>query len=425
MTMTSSVPASAPSLFSRTRSRLRGQGDILWSFVDQALVSGSSFLTGVAAARLLHLAGFGRFAFVIVTAVLVGTLQYFLTTAPLLARGRGSDALRAGQATLILGSSVAGGIIAAALVGLLLVIRDGHADPALLAVSAFLAMGQNLHDGARYMLFARRMGRQAVMLDAVRYGALGTLIALAVVTGQAVSPIMLLVLLGLCAFVPGLAALTPALRQARSLPRLMPVLIASNWRSARWLVLMVLVTTSLEQITYMATAATLGDEAVGALRIGLYCLGVYGLVLVTLEKIVPRRAADALRAGGKAGLKRFLARAALMAGVPSLVLVLAGALTASFWLERVFGPGASAHADLAQWASVGFAFTFLREFAMVYLRTIGETRPIFLSFCVSTSLALIGLWPAGHMFGLTGLAAMLAFAHAVSCLLILRAAHRA
>jgi O-antigen/teichoic acid export membrane protein len=325
---------------------------------------------------------------------------------------------------MIIGFSLLGGLFVATLVGALMLFRDGHVEPLLLAVSAFVALGQNLHDGARYLLFSQRKGLYAIVLDATRYGTLALIVAGLALSGQTVTPQGLLTVIGCCALFPGLAALVPYALKARRLSRLLPVITASNWRSARWLVLMVLVTTSLDQITYMATAATLGDEAVGALRIGLYCTGLYGLLLVTLEKIVPRRAGEALRRGGDAELRRFLMRAALYSGLPSLALMFGFAIPAAFWLELVFGKGAGAHAVLMQWATLGFFFVFVREFAMVYLRTIGETRSIFLSFSVSTSIALLGLWPAGHLFGLPGLAAMLTLGHAISAVLIVTAARR-
>ncbi len=403
------------------RNKLNVQQDHVWSILDQILVSSSNFLIGVVLARVLSLAAFGQIALVMVSAVFMGPIIYYLTVPPLHHKRQIGAHFLARQAQISFIIACLGSLVVSALLFGLSLTRNSSIDWALVLAAVVVIMGHTLHDLSRHILFARKLGRRAVVIDVARFGSLAICLTLCVAIVKDYDGRHILFLVGASALIPALFVFLPMMMHRVPVKTLLARLRA-NWLQGRWLLLMVFVTTSLEQLVFFVTAMRLGDEAVGGLRMSLYCLGIYSLVLATLEKTVPRRAAEALREGGRQPLVNVLIQTGLYTSFFITVLMLFFAIPAGFWLALAFGEKAARFAPAMQLVTLGFGITFLREFAMVYLRSIGRTEMIFRSFVIASGLSALVAWPVAASYGLIGMVGVLVLMHALSCILIYAAA---
>jgi O-antigen/teichoic acid export membrane protein len=99
-------------------------------------------------------------------------------------------------------------------------------------------------------------------------------------------------------------------------------------------------------------------------------------------------------------------------------LIICLALFAETWMRIVFGPDFVAHASTLRWFCLIYAVVFVREVWVIYLRSLEQTRPIFLAFAASSLFALIGTYPAIALGGVGGALLVLFAAHTISLVLI-------
>ena len=405
----------------------RGGPTMLWSLVDQFMVSGCNFLVGIAAARYLGIAEFGKFTLIMMIAGLATMVQSVIVAMPMVTlagkRRKRSDSYFAAVtlwgATLSVAFSLATVLVVVAIylaqsgaVSVLLIL-------AVLSVSIFLSM----HDVVRRVLFTQRRGGEAFLFDGLRFALFGAIVIWLHGSGAVVDAPMVLIAMGASA-----AAVTVpfavSLVRARVRSRLFKRIWLRHWLPARWLVLMELVSTGQEQVIWIGVAAGLGDVAVGALRAGQYLLGITHFITMGSENFLPRQAAEEYRIGGVGALKSYLARQTVLLGAVTGILILAVALPARFWLTTVFGPAYADYASLVWIYSATYAAIFVRSIWVFYLRTIEDTRSVFRSFLMSSVLAVVCAWPAIAAFGVAGAAWAVLGAHVVCMISVLTQVRR-
>lgn len=405
----------------------RGGSTMLWSFIDQFMVSGCNFLIGIAAARYLGIAEFGKFTLVLMIVGFATVVQGTIISVPMvtLAGQRPGRSASYFAAVTLWGAGLSAGfalVTAAIVAGVHLARGDPSPTGLLLAVIA-LSIFFGLHDVVRRVLFARRRGGSAFMLDAMRFGLFGGAVLVLHVLGVQADATLVLAAMGASAAVAVLPFFVGLVR-ARLRLRLFQRVWHRHWMIGRWLVLMVLVATGQEQVIWIGVATGLGDTAVGALRAGQYLLGITHFILMAVENFLPRQAAVEYRRGGVVALKTYLVRQTMLLGVVTGLLILTVAVPARFWLTTVFGPEFGDYAPLLWVYSLTYAVIFLRSIWVFYLRTIEDTRSVFRSFLVSSVTAVICAWPAIATFGIAGAATVILAAHVVCMIAVLMAVRR-
>lgn len=399
-----------------------------WSLLDQGLVSGLGFLTGVAAARLLGLAQFGVFAMAMILAALAQGFHNALVVTPLMSLAgtpRGRSAAFYGSAlglTLAVSLPVALAV-AALLAGLDLAAGKPLSLSLVLAAGAFGA-AQNLLLTVRRILFARGCGGEGFATDAARGGAIvlavGALFALRV----PVRVDALIWLLALATAVPPLFAMMPLWRDARRRRR--PAAMARRcWPMARWLLPSVLATFAQEQLVWLIVGVSLGDAPVGGLRAAQYLVSLAYPFMAALENVVPVQAGRLYLAGGVQALQRYIARTMAMFSPLALGVPVLAACSAHFWLRLFFGPSFEAFAGCLQVFALVVLFVFVRDMLGYFFRAIGRTKLLFQAFVASSAATLIAIVPLLHGFGVLGAALGIALGQGLSMGFLVVAALRA
>ncbi len=389
---------------------------MLWSMSNQLVVSGSNFVIGIAAARYLGIAEFGKFTLILMIATFANMIHDIAVTAPMmtLAGNRAQRSREYFAAVAIWGFALAigFGLAVLAIAGAIYSVRGIELGLSLgfavFAVTAFQS-GQIV---VRRILFARQSGHLALIMDLARFALFAALLAGGSYLGHDIDASFVILALGVSAlpvFLPtalGLFTRTPRLR-------LMREVWGRHWRIARWLVLMLVVSAGHEQLIWIGVSLHLGDEAVGAMRAGTYLLGATHFIVLAMENFLPRQAAEEMRRGGLRRLRAYLTRQTAMLCAMTLPIILLIAVPAEFWLGTLFGSDYARYASVLYIYAVTYAISLPRTVWSYYLRSVERTDAIFRAYLVSSAAALALAYPAITELGLIGAALDILLAHVI------------
>lgn len=417
-----------PTLGAVLRRLTAGRGGTLASLLDQALVSGFGFLTGIATARLVGIEEFGVFALVLIVTAFAQGLHNALVTAPMMTlagtRRQVPDAYYASLLTGALCLSALAGIGVAAMLGALFAARADPVPLALVAAAAGLTLAQNMQFTLRRMAFSQGRSGQALAMDLARPVLFVVLLGAAWLSGARLTAGLLLWLLAASA----LATTVPlalSVWRAGGRRQYLGAVARRHLRFARWLFPVVFVTFGQEQVVWILVGVALGDEVLGGLRAAQYLVGLVLLLLAATENTVPTAAGRAFAAGGTPALRRYLLKVTLGLGGLVAVLLVAIAAPAGLWLGIVFGRDFAPYAGCAQVLAVGVGLSFLRDMAGHHFRATHRPEVIFQAFVASLVVSLAVLYPLLAGFGVIGAALVIAVGHATSMVYLVIAVMRA
>lgn len=401
--------------------------DVLMALGDQLLVSGMTFLIGIAVARLFGLAEFGRLAMVLILQMFAQSLQGCFAVSPMMAlagkRPRRSDAYFASVVAWSTGFSIVAGLAVGLATGVIYGLRDGSFPLGLALAAGLYTATQNMVYTTRRMLFAQRAGAGALLMDIARYVLFLIMAVVLWLQFDWLDVTSMLVALGLT----GLVMLVPLYQRlggTRLRRRMLQTVWTRHWPYTQWLALMMVLTFGQEQAIALGLGAILGDEAVGGLRAGQYLIGVTHFIWVTLENFVPVGASRAHTAGGLPALRKYLWDTTLMLGVVVWGFILVVSIPAELSLRMAFGPGYEKFAPILRIYALTYAIAFSREVWVFFFYATERTDVIFRAFGFGFGTALIAFLPAVKLFGVPGAALTVLLANAVSTAYIMMSAWR-
>jgi O-antigen/teichoic acid export membrane protein len=394
-----------------------------WAVADQIVVSGATFLIGIAAARLLGLEKFGCFTIILVLAGLAQGLHNSTVIVPMMTlsgkRHRRSSHYYCNLMVWNLGLSLLAGIAVALVVGL---VTDENVSTIVPATAAYTA-SQNFHFTVRRLFFAQQKAISAFVLDGTRYVALIVMLIVLYAAGNEFSVEELLWVLAGSA-VLSLLPFAGSIAAGRVDGRMGRTVFGRHMPMARWLAAMTLLTFAGEQAITLGLGIVLDDRAVGGLRAGQYLLGATHFIVMAMESFIPGGASRAYSTGGTPALKRFLIQNMLVFGAPTGVLIVLLAVFAEPSLKLVFGPEYGDFATILRIYALSYAFIFVRDVGTHYLRAVERTDLIFRAYMLSAACSAILFAPLVLSNGTAGAALVILASHMVSTAYILAACRR-
>ena len=388
------------------RQLLPGSVGARLTLLDQALVSGSSFLTTVILVRTLGLADFGVFSLLWLVPVFAVSLQQALLGQPMLtfvpkqAVGE-RPAYLAAVLRLALIFTLLVALVTGAAYGFFLAHWDGETVqgtflPLLLVVTAKQAQAF-----VRASFFATGRRELALWNDALAYP--GQVLGLVVLwtLGGLTLPSALYAI-GLCS---GAAALLGLLsfggRGER--PRPLREVADRHWQFSKWTSAMTVAQWFASNSYVVAAGALLGSASVGALKAAHTVIGVLHLVLLSMENVVPVTAAGILARDGREHMTRYLRRVAVLglagtASISSVLVLYPRALLGLLYRGEVTGELVFAMRGLALLYLFGFAITILQ----IGFRTLERTRIVFVTYLLNTLVAVALAEPVVAAYGFEG-----------------------
>lgn len=376
-----------------------------WTLFDQALVSGTNFLTNLLLARYLGLSEFGRFSLAWMVILFLNCVQLALVVSPMMSIGpkyeEGSASayyssvlvqqvcLTLGMAALLtLGLTVSGVAFATWKLATLVA-------PLVAVVIAF-----QLQEFVRRYFFTRGRAGLAFANDAVSYlGQLGLLVGLAhYTTLDSAEALWIVAVTSAIAASAGLLSI----EWGRFGIRYFSEVMARHLMFSKWLLASSIMQWVGGNFFVGVSAAYLSASAAGAISAARNIVGPTQIMFMALENIVPLRASRVFKQHGEHALHAYIIRICVLGGVATAVICLTASGLAPYLLGWLFGPEYVQYTYLVFWFSIThFLMFFIRPLTSL-LRAKEFTRPIATSSVLSMLLSLALSVPMIARFGLTG-----------------------
>lgn len=394
-------------LIQRGAGLLRRHGHLNWALIDQAMISGVNFLTGIMLARFLGLEEFGRFTLAWMVVLFVNSVHHATIISPMMSIG---PQVSESDRRSYYGSCMLTQLGLSAICFVLVLLGTTAAsrifpswrieDYALPLACAGLAF--QLQDFLRRYFFTRGRAATAFVNDALRYlGQLAILLWLFVSVEMDVVKVFVVIAgTSLLAVLVGVGRLD---RPAWSLPDLRAT-TRRHWRFSRWLTWSAIITWATSSLFGIAAGSLLGPAAVGALRAAQNVMGVTNVIFLGLENVVPVRAASYFHLGGRQRLLAYLWRVGMVAGLGTAAIGAVAAIAPGFWLALLFGEAYREFGYLLQWYALTQVVMVIRLPLFAGLRAMEQTRAIFISYCWAALFSIVASYPMVYYFGMTGAA---------------------
>ena len=266
---------------------------------------------------------------------------------------------------------------------------------------ACAALALQLQDFLRRYFFTRKRAITALAIDVVAY--LGRLAGLAWLfwwyRSNDIADVLWIIT---ASFAVATAVGAPGLRGLDWRAHHWLTAAKRNWRVARWLVATAVMQWGTGNFFLIAAASVIGAPAVGGYRAAQNIIGLTHVMFLGLENAVPPQASRHFYAGGYRALVTYLRKVAWLGGGLTLGAAVVIAAAPGFWLNLVFGADYVAYAGILRWLALFNPIMFFAFLFRVGLRTLEETKPIFLAQLLAVSFSIVTAYSVVGYFGLYG-----------------------
>jgi O-antigen/teichoic acid export membrane protein len=386
---------------------IRRHSHVNWALIDQTMVSGVNFLTGILLARYLGIEEFGRFTLVWMVILFVQSIQHAALHSPMMSIG---PKQRDADSPAYFGAIFIHLFVFVSIVSISLFIgiqwvesvfpewhMEGLGSPLALATFAVL-----LQDFLRRYFFTKGQSVQALTNDSFRYlGQIAILIGLFVFFESSMDTANVLWVIAIIALAATVHGAFFIGKVEVNIPTLREV-TQRHWHFSKWLTPSAMMNWTTGNLFILVAGMFLGTLAVGALKAAQSLMGIVHIIFMGLENVVPIRAAKYFHEEGKDALRGYLKRTAVIGGGVTAVIALVAAMMPEFWLNLVFGQEYQGYGFLLQWYAANYLLIFLSFPLRSGLRAIEQPKAVFWTYIWMTAYSLIAVYPMVKSFGLTG-----------------------
>jgi O-antigen/teichoic acid export membrane protein len=376
------------------------------TLLDQILVSGSNFMTGIILVRGLGLTQFGMFTVGYVLLLLANSIQLSFISSPMITLGSLCSTpierdrfVRGVFGIQLIFCAIASLLAAISTIIYLTVDRSGIPSGFLFPFGAAVAFFL-LQDWLRRYYFTIGKAKTSVWNDAISY------------VGQVVALVLLWIAHRLtinaafCAIAvtSAIAFLTGAMLEHLKCNR---ADTRDAWRRTRALSFELGIANQLQWLVYQGAmligASVAGAKAAGGVRATQNVIGPVNIAFQAMENIVPIRAAEEMRRGGIQKAAAFLFRFGAAGFVALLILFSAASLVSAKFLSFFYGRELGLYAGVLNLQMLYFLIAWpIRQLTFLF-RTIENTRPILLSSIVAAVMSLALVYPTVRAYGALGI----------------------
>jgi len=384
-------------------------GHANWAFADQAVVSGSNFVTGILLARFLGPEAFGLFVLLNLVMLYVNSFQGALIFTPMISaapqltpekRDRYLRGVFGLQLVLSLGLALlALGLGTAVMAFNPFGIGERLTDPIIVALACALLAFQ-LQDLQRRYYFVLENARAAFANDIISYGGQVTLILLFGMRETLTVATAFAIIAGssFTAFAVGNlhSGLRPAMKEARDV-------LVDGWRTGRDYLVAWQFQWIGTQGVLMIGGGMLGTQAAGAVRAAQNVVGPFNIVFQAMDNVIPVMAARRYAEHGMDKLVSFLWRISLAATAVLLPVLVALAVFAEPIVRVLYG---ARYVDAAELVALQAAYVFLQfhlRQALFFLRTLAATGAIIRVGMVMAACGVLVAWFTIEAWGVSGI----------------------
>ena len=378
------------------------------ALLDQAMVSGTNFLTGILFARFLGVEEFGRFTLTWMAVLFINSIQMAMITVPMMSIGpkqtKNSKSYYYG-AIMIQQACFATLSCIAIYIGVKiskLFYPEWSIDHLALPLAAVCFFFQN-QDFLRRFFFTTSRHGMALINDTISY--LGQLVLLIflffTIDMDTTSVLVTIAGTSAIAVVFGVFSLKDLSWQYNGSFQI----FKQNWNFSKWMTASAVLQWTSGNIFIVAAGSMLGATAVGAIKAAQNIMGISHILFQGLENIVPVKASVHYAQSGIHGLIRYLKKVILWGGFATAIIALTAGVLPGFWLTLFYGLQYQGFGFILQWYAIIYLLIFMGLPLRVGLRTLETTRPIFIAYVLMTIFSICTAKYFIFYFGIQGIMA--------------------
>lgn len=377
---------------------------INWALIDQTMVSGVNFCTGIILVRYLGLEEFGRFTLAWLIVLFFNSIQFAAVISPMMSIGLKQAEKEFPQyyGAVFLQQLFWSGVC---FISIFFCVWGSQfffdwkihklAVPLAAALLAF-----QFQDFLRRYFFVRESAALAFVNDCICY--LGRVLLLVIFFKFRVLDIK--EVLWLIAFTAALAAVIGFFKTERLIFSRIFIyrVITDQWHFSKWLIVSALMQWTSGNFFLIVAGGSLGTLAVGAIKAAQNIIGITHILFQAMENFVPSKAANAFAKEGAPGLLKYLQGISLIGGIFITGIVLFAAIFSDFWFQFVYGNEYLNYSHILKWFSLIYFFGFFIIPLSAGLRAIERTKPLFKSLFFMSLVSVVFAYPLISFFGLNG-----------------------
>lgn len=382
-----------------------GGGKAPVALADQALVSGSNFVTNILLARTFGFRDYGVFALAWVAVMFANSLQWAFVVTPMMSIGpkQAKEDL-----PTYYGAVLVQEIVFALLIALLVfggVVLSGRFFPqwnigSLRLSLAGATLAYLLQDFIRRFFFTTNRSGLAFTSDCISY--LTQLPILFYISRHpGVSLPQVLWIIAATSFLGFIVCMKWYQPLAFSRESLVSVSVR-HWKMSRWLAPSAFMQWGAGNLFFMAAPAYYGAATSAALKASQNIVAVAHIWFMGLDNVVPTEASAAMHRGGPTAVLQYLKQVFIRWGGLTLVFVAVVALFPHFWLKLAYGPKYLAYGYVLQLYAVLYLMVFVSSPIRAGLQALEFTAPIFWAYPVLIAFSVTMVGPLAKRLGLLG-----------------------
>jgi O-antigen/teichoic acid export membrane protein len=384
----------------------RGVRHFSWAILDQAVISGSNFVSSVLLARILGPNEFGRYVLAWTALLLIQGLQHGAINGPMMSIGPKEEESKAPryygavfvqQAIFVTTATVLSwfGIVALTLTRPSWEI-GGFALPLCATILVCLT-----HDFLRRYFYSLGRPHLSLIMDTARY--LGQICILTAYfaagwPANGITALWVMVVTSLVATI----TLAPFISRLEWSHLQFKAIVVRNWHFAKWMTASALLSWATNNLYVMVSGALLGAATVGGLRAAQNIVGVTHLLFLGLENVVPVEAARRLVRRRPSAVSTYLQKVAIAGGAATALICCIFVLFPDFWLGLLFGDSYRSYGYLVRWWALVEVLTFFSLPLNAWLRTFEKTRAGFYAYLFAAAVSIILIYPFVRYLGASG-----------------------
>jgi O-antigen/teichoic acid export membrane protein len=372
---------------------------------DQAVVSGTSFLTNVMLLRFMGVREFGVFALAWISVLFVNGIQNALIIAPLMSVGPKQEEK---DKPSYFGAVVFQELVLVTFCFVLafLTLRVSshiftHANLQPLAMPLAVAVfAYQMQDFIRRYFFVTRQNRRALADDALSYLTQLPILFLIYRAGHLNSATALWVMAGtsILGLVVGWFWMEPIEFHREWIQ----AILRRHWRLSRWLGASSLLQWLCGNLFFITAPVYYGAAAAGVLKASQNLMGAANVWFMGLDNVVPAETARRFRQGGVHTMLAYTRSILLRWGGITLLFAIVMAAAPGFWLRVIYGPEMVQYGYILRLYALIYVIMFLGGPLRAGLQALEFTVPIFWSYLAMTAFAFSVAVPAAKWLGLKG-----------------------
>lgn len=369
------------------------------------MVSGSNFCIGIFLARNLSVDEFGRFALIWMMILFVNSIQMAAISMPMMSIGPKQlpnevDSYYRTVAFQQLVFSLVSSSTLFVCISLVAVLKpewrlDGYALP--IAAVSFTFQNQ---DFLRRHFFSRGLPVSAICNDALSYlGQIILIFGLFLFKKPNIIDVLWVI-----AFTIALAICVGLLKIDKNLPKLKELkeITERHWSFSKWTALSAFLQWIYGNSIFFITGVVLGISSVAILKASQNIVAVLHVLFLGLDNFVPVQASKKYNQFGSTSLRKYINKLQIIGAAATILVGTATFTFAEQLLGIFYGKTYSDYAYVLQWFSLIYIILFLNFPLRVALRTIENTKAIFLSEFMASIFVVVFGYIMLKSFGLVG-----------------------